>query len=142
MRLGPGLLAALLLGTAGCATRTDSTFSPIELRLEPTSGGAQFLVLRNNSGQELRNYELSVHLWSEHSLRLRWRESPFERCDASGASWPPGKALRFRAFRKGMENPITEPISRVEVVGHCDMGRFHQVWLGDDSGQLRATKNR
>jgi len=136
MKLESWLVAGLILGAAGCKTVTKTAFSPLEVKLETAAGGAKYLLVGNNSGQELHNYGFSVHIWSEHSPRRRWNAKPFGRYDASGASWAVGKTLHFRALQSDMENPITEPISRVEVVGHCDMGHFRQTWVANEFGQL------
>src|SRR5215831_12610764 len=139
MSRGRLVVAALLLGVIGCQTTSEKAFRPIEVQLETASGGAQYLIVSNISGQELHNYQFSVHLWSEHSPRLGWPERPFGRYDASGPSWAPGKVLRFRMLHSSMENPIREPISRVEVVGHCEQGHFRQSWVAKDFRQLRPS---
>jgi hypothetical protein len=139
MSLGRLVIAGFLVGALGCQTTPEKAFRPVEVQLETASGGAQYLIVRNSSGQELHNYRFSVHLWSEHSPHLGWKERPFGRYDASGSSWAPGKVLRFRMFYSSMENPITEPISRVEVVGHCEQGHFRQSWVAKDFGQLHPS---
>ena len=45
--------------------------------------------------------------------------------------------MRFKPFYKEIQDPIVEPITRVQVVGHCDEGHFRQEWMNTGSGELR-----
>ena len=122
----------------GCQGPQYTSFAPVNARLEPVpGGGAQYFLLINTSGRELHNVSLSAYLWDEHTESLISRQQPCRRYEGSGSSWPAGKAQRFRPLGMHVEDPITQPVTRAEVVGHCDEGYFRQAWVGTESGQLQ-----
>ena len=138
MRILTALLLALLLVSAGCLTPTYTTFAPLDARLEAVpGGGAQYLVLINTSEYELRNYSFSLYVWREAGSRPLLSERPIVRGMASGRAWLPGQGMRWSGGAGRAESAILQPVSRVEIAGHCDEGDFRQAWHKTDSDQLR-----
>ena len=130
------MLVKMLLGTfslallAGCQTATQQTsFAPIEPRLESIpGGGAQYFVLVNTSGKDLHNVSFSAYLYNEDEQNPVKRGKWVYEFQGSGATWGLGIAKRFRDRRmRGEQLPITKPVTKVEVVGHCDEGHFRQT---------------
>jgi hypothetical protein len=127
----------LILGLAGCQTQTPGSpsLAPFDARLELVpGGGARHFVVINTSGQELHNYSFSAYMWNDKNAMLFHNDT--HRFIASGATLQPGQALRFHGFARTAEELISEPVSRVEIVGHCTEGSFRQVWQYTDSDQL------
>jgi hypothetical protein len=132
-----GTILAVVLMAAGCRSVGPTDFRPLEARLEPAAGGpAQYFVLVNTSGHELRNYKFSAVLWNDYNLHATRRIRPFGRVWGSGPSWKPGAAKHFHPWDRSIEAAVTVPVTQVEVVGRCEEGRFHQFWRGTDAGPL------
>jgi hypothetical protein len=74
-------------------------------------------------------------MWNDKNLRMRRNHT--RRFYSFGADLGPGELVRFHEFARTIETPITERISFVEIVGHCDGGYFRQAWLNDDLDQLQ-----
>jgi hypothetical protein len=130
------MLVKMWLGTfslallAGCQTALEQTsFAPLEARLEPVpDGGAQYFVLVNTSGRELQNFSYSAYIYNENGQNATKRNRPVYEFQGSGAKWGPGLARRFYDRRmRGQQLPITHPITKVVIVGHCDEGPFRQT---------------
>jgi hypothetical protein len=45
--------------------------------------------------------------------------------------------MRVGNFAKTMEEPISEAVSGVEIVGHCDEGRFRESWVNTGNDLLQ-----
>ncbi len=133
------LIPALALGLLGCQTLTS--FAPLDARLDPVpGGGARYLVVINRSGQELHNCKFSVYVWNDLNPQIRritTREGLI-----SLQKLGPNEECRFYAWGKGIQAPIVERVSGVDIVGHCDEGRFRQTWLITDSDQLKPAVER
>jgi hypothetical protein len=140
MKLLRLVLWPLLLGLTGCQTTQYTDFAPLDARLEPVpGGGAKYFLLINTSGKTLHNVSFSAYLWDETSPNVLTGRQPFLHGSVSHPEWPPGRAQRFRPRDMGIEGPITRPVTKVEVVGHCDEGYFRQLWLGTSSDQLQPS---
>ncbi len=132
-------MLALVVTMTGCQSVKPTAFRPLEAKLEPVSGGvADYFVLVNASGHELRNYHLSAYLWTDRDRNALRQNQPFRHCFASGASWAAGGVLHFRVWEQFVQAPVIVPLSKIEVVGHCDEGSFCQFWKATESGQLVA----
>src|SRR2546425_9664863 len=129
MKTSLAVITLFLLATLGCATSKTSDFAPFEAQLEPVrGGGAKHLVLINSSGRELHNFRFSAYVFNEHSLYWVRRHQPYRDYLGSGAALPSGKEIHFRLVGLGTEDSLLEGVTRIEVVGHCDEGKFRQVW--------------
>src|SRR5437899_3788145 len=135
MNLVSCLTLPLVLATVGCQSLKPTPFAPLSARLEPVPGSAaKYFVLTNTSGQELHNFRYSAYLYSELLRRHPFvRRLPVRQWVASGSSLKAGQVMRFKPFDKEIQDPIVEPITRVQVVGHCDEGHFRQDWLNTES---------
>jgi hypothetical protein len=129
----------LILATVGCQSPKPTPFAPLSARLEPVPGSAaQYFVLTNTSGQELHNFRYSAYLYSELLRRHPFvRSVPIRQFVASGSSLRAGQVMRFRPVDMEIQDPVVQPITRVQVVGHCDEGHFRQEWMNTESGELR-----
>jgi hypothetical protein len=139
-KLGAIALTALLtVAVTGCQSSRQGGIAPLAARLEPLPGAnAKNFVLVNKSGHELRNFQFSVYLWNDNRIRQIRTDFPFQRLMLSGESWKPGAELRFSSSNESLEYPITQPLDRVEVVGHSDEGTFHQCWKRQEGALMLA----
>jgi hypothetical protein len=130
-------VALLLVGLAvgGCQATKPKSFAPFEARLELIHGGARHFVLVNSSGGELHNYSFSAYMYDDNAHRL-FRQHPVGMFVGSGRTLKADETLRFHRSAETGESIILA-VSSVELVGHCDEGRFHQFWRKADSGQLQ-----
>lgn len=146
MNLKIFLLGGLgLMVFTGCNTLRDTTFAPVDVRLEPgNAGGAQHVVLVNTSGQELHNFTFRGSVWGDSSLT--YTGDPFDTLPqrvpaetytftGSGGKWEPGQAVHLRERDLGIEGRILRPVTRVQIVGHCDEGSFREDWHMTRAGQ-------
>ena len=135
------IVALLLLVGVGCATSKPREFAPFDARFETVpGGGAQHLVLINTSGRHLHNFRFAAHVWNEHSRYWLQQRRPFRDYQGSGAELPVAKPIRFRLVGLGVEDSLVEPVTRLEVVGHCDEGKFHQVWTVTEVDHLQPVR--
>ncbi len=133
------LTLPLILATVGCQSPQPTPFAPLSARLEPIPGSAaQYFVLANTSGQELHNFHYSAYLYNALLRRPpSVRRLPIRQFVGSGSSLRAGQVMRFKPFDMEIQDSIVELITRVQVVGHCDEGRFRQEWINTESGELR-----
>lgn len=131
----------------GCQTLQNTSFAPVEARLELIpGGGAQHLVVINSSGQVLHNFRFRAYMWDDHALtymtgpngdipkRLPAMTYTFI---ASGSQWETNQVQRFKnRDLRDIEGVILLPVSRLQIVGRCDEGRFREEWQITPSGQL------
>jgi hypothetical protein len=133
-----GLLAAL--GLAGCQSPQTLRLAPLNPELERVPGsGARYLVLVNTSGQDMHHCSFAAFLSDEHDANPLLRLQPYARCAGSKTVWRPGEEARFQCHDSPtMEFPIVQPLSHIEVVGHCDEGSFRQSWrLTESDNEVR-----
>jgi hypothetical protein len=136
-----------LVWLTGCETLQDTSFAPIDARLEPIpGGGAQYFVMVNTSGQTLHNVRFRAYMWDDRAItytagnnfafpqRLPAMTYTFM---GSGSEWNPGQMQRFRDRDLGSEIKILKPVFRVQIVGNCDEGRFREDWRITGAGQLQ-----
>ena len=136
MKLLLGIIIAQAVVVLGCQSSHYTSFAPFKARLEPiSSGGARHLVFVNASGQNLHNFKFSVDMWNDKNLNMRRKHT--RRFYGSGPELAPGESIRFHDLGRTIETLITERISFIEMVGHCDEGDFRQAWLNNDSDQLQ-----
>src|SRR6266436_1875510 len=136
MKLFHGMVIVLAVTALGCQSASHTSFAPFNARLEPIPhGGARHLVIVNSSGMNLHNYKFSADMWNDKNLRMMRNHT--RRFYGSGAKLTPGKSVRFHELARTIEVAITERISCVEIVGHCDEGYFRQAWVNNDSDQLQ-----
>jgi hypothetical protein len=131
----------------GCESLQDTSFAPLDARLEPIpGGGAQHFIVVNTSGQVLHNFRFRAYMWDDRAITYTaGNNSPFpKRLPAmtytfmgSGSQWEPGHVQRFRDRDLNSEISILKPVSRVQIVGRCDEGRFREDWRITGSGQLQ-----
>ena len=128
--------AAFCLLLTGCEATRYTTFAPFDARLEPIpGGGAQYLVLVNRGEIDIHNFSGSVYIWL-------YRDPNVTRLDTRAGSiygheLKAGESLRFHYPTLKGEASILVPVSKVELVGHCEEGYFRQAWVITESGQLR-----
>jgi hypothetical protein len=135
-----------LAGLTGCESLQDTSFAPLDARLEPIpGGGAQYLVMVNTSGQTLHHFRFRAYMWDDHTITYTAGDnSAFpKRLPAmtytfmgSSSQWDPGQTQRFMDRELHGEIKILKPVSRVQIVGRCDEGRFREDWQITGSGQL------
>jgi hypothetical protein len=147
-------IAALLLAgcfglvwLTGCETLQDTAFAPVDARLEPIpGGGAQCFVMVNTSGQTLHHVRFRAYMWDDRAITYTaGNNAAFpQRLPAmtytftgSGSEWGPGQARRFRDRDMDSEIKILLPVSRVQIVGSCNEGRFREDWRITGPGQLQ-----
>jgi len=136
-----------LVWLTGCETLQDTAFAPFDARLEPIpGGGAQGFVMINTSGKTLHHFRFRAYMWDDHAFTYTaGNNSPFpQRLPAmtytfmgSGSEWDPGQVQRFRDRDLGGEIKILLPVSRVQIIGSCDEGRFREDWRITGAGQLQ-----
>ena len=128
------LLAFLL---TGCAAAHYTAFAPLTPRLEPTPfGGVRYLVCVNTSGKDLHNVSGSVYLWNNAPRRFPQKRYTHHMY-FSRPSWVAGQMMRGVHFATPMEEPISEPVSGVEIIGQCDEGYFRELWVNTENDQLQ-----
>lgn len=131
------LVVACLLLLTGCAAPHYTAFAPLTPRLEPTPfGGTRYLVCVNTSGKELHNASGSVYIWNTEPRRFPQKRYTHH-LYFSWSKWGPDQAMRGRHFASTMEEPISEPVSGVEISGYCDEGYFRQIWVNNENDQLQ-----
>jgi hypothetical protein len=101
----------------GCKSLQDTSFAPLDARLEPIpGGGAQGFVVINTSGQVLHNYRFSAYMWDDRAITYTAdnNSSLPKRLPAmtytfmgSGFEWEPGRKQRFRDRDLGSEIKIS-----------------------------------
>jgi hypothetical protein len=147
----------LLLGTGcaglvwltGCQSLQPTAFAPVEARLEPVpGGGAQRLVAVNTSGHVLHHYRFRAYMWDDQAVFYSAGQAPNvpRRMPAmtytfmsSGNAWRPDEVMRFMDFNiRDQEGTIFYPVSRLQIVGRCDEGRFREHSEMNSSGQLQV----
>jgi hypothetical protein len=141
----PGLVGLMIL--TGCNTLQDTTFAPVDVQLESDlRGGEQHIILVNASGQELHHFTFRGSVWGDSPLTYTGdplgtlpQHVPNETYtfNGSGGKWEPGQALHFRERDLGIEGRVLRPVTRVQIVGHCDEGSFREDWQMTRSGQLQ-----
>jgi hypothetical protein len=89
----------------------------------------------NTSGKDLHNVSSTIYVWNNRNWLLE--EHYTRRVHLSVPLWEAGEALRVREFAATREARITELISGVEIVGHCDEGLFRESWVNTDEDQLQ-----
>jgi hypothetical protein len=130
----------------GCQTFQDTSFAPLDAKLEPIhAGGAQHFILVNISGQALHNFRFRAYMWDDNTIT--YRAGDFSSLpnrlpamtytfDGSGSKWESGQVQRFVDRNIGGEISILKPVSKVQIVGSSDEGRFREYWLINGVGQL------
>ena len=145
------MLTAGCVGLAwltGCQSLQPTSFAPLEVRLETIpGGGAQHLTAINTSGQALHHYWVRIYIWNDQTLffeggqganATRRFPAMTYTCTASGDRWDPNQIMRFKDFNiRDTEGTIFFPVSRLQIVGRCDEGRFREYWEVSPSGQLQ-----
>ncbi len=132
----------------GCESLQDTSFAPLDAKLEPIpGGGAQYFVVVNASRQTLHNFRFSVDMWDDHAITFIGNDPttiPIHlpamtyRFTSSGSELKPGEVVHFRKDQgMGAEGPVLNPASRVQIAGSCDEGRFREDWQVNGSGQLQ-----
>lgn len=131
----------------GCESLQNTSFAPLDAKLEPThSGGAQYLVVINTSGQTLHNFRFTGDIQNDNTITYMGNDPASylpNRLPAttyifrgSGAKLEPGQEVRFKTnFGMGAEGSILYPVSRVQIAGICDEGRFRESWQIIGAGQ-------
>ncbi len=139
MNVNLSLIVGCVFLLAGCqAPGRYPSFAPLTPRLEAAPfGGAKYLVCVNTSGQELHNVSGSVYLWNQASWEFPRRRQFTHHLYFSCLSWQAGQVIRGRHFASTMEEPISEAVSGVEIVGHCDEGPFRESWVNTDNELLQ-----
>ena len=131
---GRNLVASgvLFLGLAlvGCQAPSAARMAPLDAELDRVDGsGVRYLVIINTSGKEMHHCSFAAFLCNEHDPNPMYRLEHFARCSGSKSLWRPGEEARFRCHGSPtLEFPIVQELTRVDVVGHCDEGRFRQSW--------------
>lgn len=132
----------------GCQSLQYTSFAPVEARLERVpGGGAQHLVIVNTSGQELHNCRFRAYMWDDRApTYVAGPNACFPKYlpritytyTASESRWETNGTMRFSDFNlPKTEGVIFFPVSRLEIVGRCDEGRFREEWQINLSGQLQ-----
>ena len=58
-----------LVWLTGCETLQDTSFTPVDARLEPIpGGGAQGFVVINTSGQTLHHFRFRAYMWDDNAI--------------------------------------------------------------------------
>jgi hypothetical protein len=139
LKLFCALVFSLVITVTGCKTPVYTSFAPFDARLEPIPDSvARYIIFLNTGGRALHNYSFSAYLWDDETLNRFRREKPIKRYMGSGVSLLPGQSIRFHPLGFGIEDPIRQPMTRVELTGHCDEGDFRQSWRNTPSGQLQS----
>lgn len=146
MALSAGI--ALVL-SSGCASLQNTSFAPLAAKLESTgSGGSQYLVVINTSGQTLHHYHFTGEIQNNDTL-MYMGNSSFSQLPnrvpattyvvrGSGEVLEPGQEVRFRTQSgSGVQGSIRFPVSSLQISGSCDEGPFRQGWQADRAGQLQ-----
>jgi hypothetical protein len=113
----------------GCQSGRVRGFTPLETQLDPVpGGGARYLVVVNTSGKELHHCRFAAYLYNGHDPDPLQHLQHFARCAGHRDFWPPGDEARFHMRGTTLEFPIVDPVTRVDVIGHCDEGTIRQSW--------------
>jgi hypothetical protein len=141
-----------LMILTSCESLQDTAFAPAKPVLEPVpGGGAQHFVVVNSSDQTLHNFFFRAYMWDDRTLFYTDDNAPLtpRRLPAmsysftsSGLQWEPGRVLRFRYWDIPGEIPILKPVSRVQIVGRCDEGKFRENWQINEAGQLEKRREK
>ena len=144
------LLAGLagFVWLTGCQSLQYTTFAPVEARLESIpGGGAQHLVVVNTSGRVLNNCRFRAYMWDDRAPTYvaspnanfpKYLPKMTYTYIASESRWETNGTIRFKDFNlRGMEGIVLFPVSRLQIVGRCDEGRFREDWQTGPSGQLQ-----
>jgi hypothetical protein len=135
------IFLSLPLLLLGCQTYQPTAFAPLDARLEPTPfGGARYFVLVNTSCKDLHNVSRSVYVWNNQNVLLERRYT--RRLYLNRELLSSGAVVRTHGFANPTEEPLVEPITGVEVVGHCDEGSFRESWINNGSEELRPAKGK
>jgi hypothetical protein len=146
MRLSAAIALTFL---TGCASLDNTSFAPLDAKLEATgSGGAQYLVLVNTSSQTLHHYRFTGEIQNDNTLMYMGNNSFSQlpsRAPATtyvfrgfGEVLEPGKEMRFRTQSgAGVQGSIHIPVSSIQISGTCDEGPFRQGWQMNGAGQLQ-----
>jgi hypothetical protein len=135
-----GLFSLLILTMllTGCKTPAYTSFAPFDARLESVPNSvAKYLVFVNISEQELHNFSFSAYLWDDHSEDRFRSGRPIQRYMGSGARLMPGQMIRFHPQGLGIEAPLQQNVSRLEIIGHSREGDFRELWRSTPSGNLQ-----
>lgn len=137
-RLSKNFYLLTLIILSGCQTSVFTTFAPFDARLEPVpNGAAKYLLFLNSSDQALHNFSFSAYMWNDDSRSQLRRSRPIKRYIGSGIQLLPGQSIRFHPIGFGIEDPVLENVSRVEIMGHSKEGDFRELWLNTPSGELQ-----
>jgi len=145
------MLLAGLAGLAwltGCQNLQYTAFAPVEARIESVpSRGAQYLVVVNASGQVLHNCHFRAYVWYDRTpTYVAGPNNCFPKYfprvtytfTASESRWETNGMMHFGEFHlRSKEMVILFPVSRVQIIGQCDEGRFREDWEADPSGRLQ-----
>jgi hypothetical protein len=132
------LIVGCIFLLTGCVAPHYTAFAPLTPRLEPTPyGGTRYLVCVNTGGKDLHNVSGSVYIWNTRIQRFPQRKYT-HRMYFSCPKWGPAQVMRARHFATPMEEPISEPVSAVEIIGQCDEGYFRELWVNTENDQLQS----
>jgi len=138
-----------LAGLTGCKSLQDTTFAPLDCKLERIPGeSAQYVVVINTSGQTLHH----IHFWGDmwyanavtyigndpDSIPVRLPAMSYS-LRGTDVQLEPGQVARFKRdlSPNSAECSIVYPVSRVQIAGSCDEGRFREDWQINGAGQLQ-----
>jgi hypothetical protein len=134
----------------GCHSLQDTKFAPLEARLDPgRSGGVQYLVVINSSGQELHNVRFRGYMWGDSPLTYTGdpymslpQRVPEETYTFMGSisKWSPGEIMHFKDRDMDRPGRILRPVTSVKIVGSCDEGSFREQWQITTSGQFQLIR--
>jgi hypothetical protein len=143
------LIVGGLADFTGCESLQDTSFAPLDCKLEPISGGgAQYFVLINTSGQTLHHLSLSGDIWYDQAITFIGNNPgsiPVRlpiityKFNGSKLQLEPSKEIRIRRDLSPIsaEGSILYPVSRVQIAGRCDEGSFREDWQINGAGQLQ-----
>jgi hypothetical protein len=131
----------ILITLTSCKTATYTAFKPFDARLEPVPNSiAKYLIFLNSSGRELHDYSFSAYIWNDHGQDQLRRTEPVKRYIGSGVRLMPGESIRFHPVGFGIEDPISQNVSRLEIMGHSREGDFRERWLNTPSSELKLVR--
>ncbi|HVU08634.1 MAG TPA: hypothetical protein VHG89_08850 [Verrucomicrobiae bacterium] len=141
-----GCLGLVVL--TGCESVQDTSFAPLEAKLEAIpGGGAQYFVVVNTSGKTLHDLKFWGNIWyndvtfPENDLHGMPVHLPVITYSIRGSSpkLEPGQEVRFkRDMGASAEGSVLYPVSRVQIAGSCIEGHFREDWQINASGQLQS----
>ncbi|MBI5386457.1 MAG: hypothetical protein HZA90_17435 [Verrucomicrobia bacterium] len=103
---------------AGCASPSTS-LQPFTVRFD-TKTGAMHCLIVNESQTTLRHVRYSLHI-TDDTGRV---SQAYGQCE----QWLPGQFSVVTRLGGGTPLPFLRPPTQVEVVGHCDEGKFRQTF--------------